>query len=74
MAKFNAMVRHYGESAQTLTEKPFRTKEAAEKYCREQYEIAKGYNKSFGLVNGVYTIFSSDGQGFAATVYFVQKI
>lgn len=68
---FHAMVRHYGESSQVMA--TFKTRKAAEKYCAEQYEIAKGYNKSYGVVNGVYTIFSNDGEGYAATVYFIKK-
>lgn len=69
---FRAMVRHYGESSQVMA--TFKTRKAADKYCMEQYLIAQGYNKSYGVVNGVYTIFSSDGEGYAATVFFVQKV
>ena len=71
MAKWHAMVRHYGEQSQSMG--TFKTKKAADAYCNEQYVIAQGYNKSFGVVNGTRTIFSSDGEGFSKTVFFVQK-
>jgi len=72
MAMFHAMVRHYGECNQVMA--TFKTKKAADKFCREQYLIAQGYNKSYGIIDNQYIIFSNDGEGFYATVYFVQKV
>ncbi len=68
---FHAMVRHYGEVSQVMA--TFKTRKDANKYCAEQYEILKGYNKSYGIVSGEYIIFSADGEGFAKTVFFVQR-
>lgn len=69
---FKAMVQHYGSQAQSMTDKPFRTRAAAEKFCAEQWEISKGYNKRTMKLDGVWVVLAADDT--YATTYFVQKV
>jgi hypothetical protein len=71
MVMFKAMVRHYGEPAQSMTDKPFRSRAKADLYCKEQYEIAKGYAKRYMILDNQYIILADDDT--FATVYYVSK-
>ena len=70
---FHAMVRHYGEDEQSMG--VFKTLKAADKYCREQFLIAQGYNnpKSCGIIDGRYVILTTCSDMFTKTAYYVKK-
>ena len=76
-ATYTTMVQHYGEAPQEMS--TFKTKALAEKYCNEQYEICKGYNKSYGIlenygnIDKLFIIFDNEGNGTFATKFWVRK-
>ncbi len=55
---FKIKVQHYGEQVQTMD--AFKRRADADRYLAQQAEIAKGYNKSVGMVDGSVVVFGDE--------------
>lgn len=56
---YQIKVQHYGEQAQVMD--AFRKRADADRYLAQQAEIAKGYNKSVGVLDGRVIVFGDEG-------------
>ena len=56
---FKIKVQHYGEQAQVMD--TFKRKPDADRYLVQQAEIAKGYEKSVGFLDGQMIVFGEEG-------------
>lgn len=56
---FQIKVQHYGEQAQVMD--TFKKRADAERYIHQAVAIAKGYEKSVGILDGRMTVFGDEG-------------
>jgi len=71
---FTVKVQHRDQRAQVMKDVSFKQKNQAERFARQQIEIARTNGHKVGEVAGEFVVFTNDGDGTRQTTFWVSKV
>ena len=71
---FIVKVQHRDQRAQVINGVSFKQRWQAERYARQQMEIARTNGNKVGEMENVFVVFTNDGDGTRQTAFWVSKV